>query len=84
LITYLAVPAWCEPHKLHILGCASSVRAAQAFILRSSFAQPSLKVRSKDSLIDWEKQIIFTNFFSECNFLSNGIFLVNRLIIKVF
>jgi len=29
----------------HILGCTSSVRAAQAFILRLSFAQPSLKVR---------------------------------------
>ena len=24
----------CEPHRLHILGCASSVRAAQAFIFR--------------------------------------------------
>ena len=47
----------CEPHRLHILGCASSVRAAQAFIfrhilgcassptfLRSSFAEGSLKV----------------------------------------
>jgi len=30
----------------HILGCASSVRAAQAFILRSSFAHPSLNLRS--------------------------------------
>ncbi len=29
----------------HILGCASSVRAAQAFILRLSFAQPSLILR---------------------------------------
>jgi len=31
----------CEPHRLHILGCASSVR----FILRSSFAHPSLNLR---------------------------------------
>ena|GEM_PF-6312736 len=30
----------------HILGCASSVRAAQAFILRSTFAQSSLNLRS--------------------------------------
>ena len=29
----------------HILGCASSVRAAQAFILRLSFAYPSLNLR---------------------------------------
>jgi len=31
----------------HILGCTSSVRAAQAFILRSTFAQGSVGLWAK-------------------------------------
>ena len=43
---------YCNLYESHILGCASSVRAAQAFILRCephkllSFAQASLILRS--------------------------------------
>ncbi|WP_314204351.1 hypothetical protein, partial [Capnocytophaga bilenii] len=41
----------CEPHRLLSFGASRtgfypSVRAAQAFILRSSFAHPSLNLRS--------------------------------------
>ena len=39
------VAHYCSVILRHILGCASSVRAAQAFILRSRFAHPSLILR---------------------------------------
>jgi len=40
----------CEPHRLHILGCASSptflrCEPHKRFILRSTFAYPSLNLR---------------------------------------
>ena len=43
----------------------SSVRAAQAFILRSSFAQPSLNLRSNKRYIRGVQWVLFCIFAAE-------------------